>query len=204
MKSYNVVVRACQWLLKPAVKLQKRLPAAFFSRFSQVAIDVFLTALSLFLGYQLRFDAAVPPETRRTMYLWLLLLPAVRSLLMWRVGVYQMTWRYFNFHDALQMTFGAMLGTVLMLGSRVGFYRTTWLANPLSVIVIEAAIFVILANMARGLRRAITEESLFSTEDRTRLLLERRDKSLPAALYHIAGYRKLDVVGLFVPGCEHN
>src|SRR5207253_6296508 len=114
------------------------------------------------------------------------------------------TWRYFNFHDALQMTFGAMLGTVLMLGSRVGFYRTTWLANPLSVILIEAAIFVILANMARGLRRAITEESLFSTEDRTRLLLVGRDKSLPAALHHIAGYRKLDVVGLLVPGCEHN
>src|SRR5439155_20274994 len=46
--------------------------------------------------------------------------------------------------------------------------------------------------------------SLHSSEDRTRLLLVGRDKALPAALHHIAGCRKLDVVGLLVPGCEHN
>jgi nucleoside-diphosphate-sugar epimerase len=200
----SFVVRTCRWLLKPAVILQDRLSQGFFSRFNQVVIDVVMAALSLFMAYQLRFDAAVPAQLSKTMYLWLLLLPALRALMLAAVGVYQMAWRYFHFHDALRVAFGAMLGTVVMLGLRVVFPRAELLANPASIIVIDAAIFVMLASMARGLRRAMAEEAPFLTADRKRLLLVGRDEALPAALHQVAGFRNLEAVGLLVPGCDHN
>ena len=196
------MIRTSQWLLSLVVLLHNRFSDSFLSRFNQVMVDAVVAALSLFLAYQLRFDATVPAKLHKTMYLWLLLLPALRSLLLWGVGVYHTTWRYFSFHDALRVAIAAILGTAVVLGLRTAFSGSELLANPMSVIVIDAAIFVVLATMARGLRRAIAEEAVVPTGDSKRLLLVGSHQALPAALHHIAGFRNLHVVGLLVPGCD--
>jgi len=197
----SFVSRLRQRLLKPIVVLQNRLPAAFFSRTAQICIDACLTALSLFLAYQLRFDAAVPPSDLKVMYVGLLLLPVLRPALMWALRMYQIIWRYFGFDDALRLTFGALLSTVVLLALRY-LSPIPLLRNPASVIIMEAPIFLLLASGVRALRRLVTKESVFSTGEGTRLLLVGSDNGLLAALHQVSGYRNLDVVGLVVPGCD--
>ncbi len=191
-----------QWLLKPALFIQTKLPPAFFSKWNQVAIDALLTAISLLLAYQLRFDAAVPAADRRVMYIWMLVLPLLRTGLMWSLGAYQIAWRYFSFGDALQLICSALLSTLVLLVLRltVGLHHVALLANPISVIVMDAVIFLALASSVRALRRLATEESLFATGEGTRVLLVAGEKALTAALRQVSAHPNLDVVGLLVPG----
>jgi nucleoside-diphosphate-sugar epimerase len=191
--------RACQWVLKRAVGVQNRLPSVFFSRWCQVAIDAVVMMVSVYMAYQLRFEFAVPQPQRSVMHIWMCLLPVVGPTLMWRVGVYRSTWRYFSFHDALQLGSGALLSTVFMLTLRIGFYDISLLSNPISVIAIESAIFLSVASAARALRRLLTEETLLSIGDGTRLLLVGSEAILPSTLHQISHDRNLKVVGLLVP-----
>jgi nucleoside-diphosphate-sugar epimerase len=195
----RIVIRLRHLLLKPAVKLQNRLPAAFFSRWTQVGIDASLSAISLFVAYQLRFDTAVPPIARNVMYTWILLLSVLRPALMWHTGMYKMTWRYFSFQDAIMLCFGALPSTVILLALRIALHHIPLLANPISVICTDAAIFVLLASVARALRRLVTEESLFSTGHGTRVVLVGSDTVIAGALHQISAHRNLDIVGLLVP-----
>ena len=194
----SILVRVRQSIFKPLVHLQSRLPAAFYTRGLQVVIDGLLTALSLFLAYQLRFDGAVPANVRPVMLTSLMVFPILRPLIMWGFGVYRIVWRYFGFRDALQVSFGALVGSVVLLFFRIGFYWFPRLANPFTVIVMEAAIFLLLAIAARAVRRLATEESLYSTEKGTRLLLVGNENALSGAVHQVAA-RNIRLVGLLVP-----
>jgi nucleoside-diphosphate-sugar epimerase len=184
--------------LHPAVWLEKRLPAVFFQQALQFVIDALLTALSLLLAYRLRYEGSVPSDVKPIFWTWIVVLPIMRPIVMWAFGVYQIIWRYFGFRDSFRLSFGALASTGLLLILRLFFYRIPGLANPLSIIVMEAAIFLLLASAARAVRRLITEESLYSTEKGTRLLLVGNEHALPGAVHHVAA-RNIHLVGLLVP-----
>lgn len=190
------------WLLRPAVVLQNRLPSAFFGRANQVAMDGGLAAVSLYLAYQLRFDANLPPDVSTMMHTWIPLVAVLCPALMWAAGVYRMTWRYFAFHDAIRLGFGGLLITVLLLGVRLTLFRVPLLANPISVTLMDGAIFLVLASGARALRRLLCEESTFVTGERKRVLLVGSERLVPAVLHQISEHRNLHVVGCLVPGCN--
>jgi nucleoside-diphosphate-sugar epimerase len=97
-----------------------------------------------------------------------------------------------------------LLSTAVLLVLRAGFHRVPLLANPFSVIVIEAAIFLLLASAVRALRRLLILESLFSTGNGARLLLVGNDNALSAALHLVLQHRNLEVIGLLVPGCKED
>lgn len=191
-------LRARQYLLHPAVWLEKRLPAPFFNQALQVVIDGLLSALSLFLAYQLRYEGSIPEDIKPAFWFWMLLLPIMRPIVMWGFSVYQIVWRYFGFRDALRLSFGTLATTVALLVLRLFFYKIPGLANPLTIIVMEAAIFLVLASAARAIRRLITEESLYSAEKGTRLLLVGNEQALPGAVHHISA-RNIRLVGLLLP-----
>jgi nucleoside-diphosphate-sugar epimerase len=190
-------------LLQPAVVLQNRLPAIFFSRGAQMLVDAVFSAVSLFLAYHLRFDSGVPPDERAVMYVWMPLLAVLRPALMWRAGLYQLTWRYFDLGDALKLAAGAGLSTAVLLLLRLTFYIVPLAANPLSVIVIEAVIFVLLATAARTFRRLMSEESIFADGHNQRVLLVGSERLLPAAIHQVTD-RDLGIVGCLVPECRTN
>jgi nucleoside-diphosphate-sugar epimerase len=194
----SVLVRARQSLFKPLVHLQDRLPAAFYTRGLQVVIDGLLTALSLYVAYQLRFDGSVPANVRPVMLASLMVLPILRPLTMWAFGVYRIVWRYFGLRDALQMAFGALISSAVLLVFRLGFNYFPRLANPFTVIVMEATIFLLLGSAARAIRRLLAEESLFATEKGTRLLLVGSEDAL-SGLVHQVSARNIKLVGLLVP-----
>ena len=194
----SLSLRTSQLVLRPAVRLQNLLPASFYSRALQVVVDGVLTAIALYLAYQLRFDGAVPSNVRPVMWTWMVLLPILRALVMWALGVYRIIWRYFGFTDALQLSFGALTSTAILFVLRLQPYNVPRIANPISVIVMEAAVFLLLACAARALRRLVTEESLFLTGKETRLLLVGSDVALQGAV-HQAAARHLQLVGLLIP-----
>ena len=102
-------------LLRPLLGVIDRVPSIFLSRWIQAALDACFTAAALVLAYQLRFDGAAPPQDQATMYRWLLILPVLRPVLMWLVGIYRIPWRFFAFSDAARLTLGALLSTVILL-----------------------------------------------------------------------------------------
>ena len=187
-------------LLKPLLGAIDRVPSILLSRWIQAGLDSCFTAAALFLAYQLRFDGAIPPQDRATMYRWLLILPILRPVLMWVMGVYRIPWRYFAFNDAARLSAGALLSTVVLLIFRFAPNESLW-ASPISVIVMEVAIFLVFAIGARALRRLATEESPFSRDNRTRLILVGSDNALPAALQQIFRHPNLECIGLVVPKC---
>jgi nucleoside-diphosphate-sugar epimerase len=188
-------------LLRPLLGVIDRIPSIFLSRWIQACLDACFTAAALCLSYQLRFDGAIPPQDRATMYRWLLIFPVLRPMLMWLVGVYQIPWRYFAFNDAARLSAGALLSTVVLLIFRFAPNGSPLWASPISVIVMEVAIFLLFAIGARALRRLATEESPFSTDNRTRLILVGSDNALPAALQQIFRHQNLECIGLVVPKC---
>ncbi len=198
----SILVRLRQLFLQTAVLLQNRVPSVLLSRGVQVGIDGGLAAASLFLAYQLRFDAAVPQAERTVMYLWLVLLPILRPALMWACGIYRITWRYFGFQDAVRLGSVGLIPTLVLLVFRFTLSAVPGLANPISVILMEFGIFLLLACGVRGLRRVLAEESMFTTGERKRVLLVGSDRLLPATLRQISEYRNLQAVGCLVPGCE--
>ena len=187
-----------RWL-RQAVSLEQRLPDFVFSRWCQILIDASLTLVSIFGAYQLRFEFAVPQDARFTMYLWMCLLPVIGPALMWSVGVYRTTWRYFSFRDALQLGKGILLGTGLLLIIRLTLYSLPAFANPLSVILIQATLLLPLATGARALRRLLAEAALSRPGGCRRLLLVASDVILPSALHQISHDPDLEVAGLVVP-----
>jgi len=189
-------------LLKPFLLRVNGIPSVLLSRWIQVGIDGGLSALALLLAYQLRFDGAVPASDRSTMHAWMVILPLLRPLLMWAVGVYRITWRYFAFHDAGRLSIGALLSTLILVIFRFAPHLPSNLAVPISVIVMEAAMFLLLASSARALRRLAAEESLFATGTRTRLVLVGTDGALSAALQQVFRHPNLECVGLIVPKCS--
>jgi nucleoside-diphosphate-sugar epimerase len=132
------------------------------------------------------------------MWTWIVLLPLLRPFVMWTIGVYRIVWRYFGFKDALHMSFAALVTSGILLVLRFGFYRFLRLANPFTVIVMEAAIFLVLASAARAIRRLVTEESLYSTEKGKRLLLVGNESSLAGVVHHVSA-RNIRLVGLLLP-----
>ncbi len=199
---FPAVVRLRHSLLRFALLLQSRAPSTLFSRWAQITLDVGLAAASLSLAYQLRFDGAVPPDERRVMYVWMVIVAALRPGLMKAIGIYRMAWRYFGFNDAVRVGLGALLTSLVLLIFRLTLYRVPPLANPISVILMDAAMFLLLASGVRGLRRLLAEESMFATGDRRRVLLVGSERLLPATLRQIQEYRNLQVVGCVVPACE--
>lgn len=198
----HTTIRVRAWALKPALLLLEHAPSALFSRWGQVAIDACLAAMSLFIAYQLRFDGTVPADEHTVMYTWMVLVAGLRPALMAQVGIYQMTWRYFAFDDAVNLGVGGLFTTFVLLGLRLTLYRVPLLTNPISVILMDAAMFLILASGARAFRRLLSEESTFATGDPKRVLLVGSERLLPAAVRQISEYPNLHAIGCLVPGCE--
>ena len=176
-----------------------RLPASFYGRGVQMALDASLCALALYLAFQLRFDGAVPHSYRVVMWTWILGLALARPLVLLALGGYSGIWRYFNLHDATVLVLTALPPTVALLVLRYGFTQKWWARVPTSIILIEYGVFLALAAGLRVLRRTTFEASPQSRAQRVRALLVGNDATLPAALRHLGGHRELQVVGLLAP-----
>jgi len=175
-----------------------RLPRVVFNRKTQIAIDAALSTASIWFAYQLRFDFAVPDDHRVVMWTWCLLLALLRPLCIWAWGVYEGTWRYFDFHDARSYAFAAIPPSALMLLLRIGSADVFAIKVPLTVIVADYGTFLMLGIGVRAMRRILYEASL-TIGAHKRTLLVGSESGLVAALRQVSLNPDVRVVGLLAP-----
>src|SRR5260370_5347198 len=77
------------------------------------------------------------------------------------LGAYRAIWRYFNLGDAMTLCLAAIPPTIIMLMLRIGWLQYHPVAVlPLTVIVVDYGVFVMLGVGVRSLRRYLFEASL--------------------------------------------
>jgi FlaA1/EpsC-like NDP-sugar epimerase len=179
-----------------------RVPLLLLCRASQFVIDAFLSAIALYLAYQLRFDGNVPPVQRPVLWSLMLLVPVLRPLSIWAFGGYEAIWRYFNLRDALVLMLSSLPPTAVLLIMRFGVGTRLLLGGgfPATVIVIEYGSYLLLSTSIRGFRRLTFEASLRAGATRRRAMLVGTDHSLATALRQVSIYPDVEVVGLLAPG----
>ena len=196
----DFIAKQCERLLRGCVLLNDRLPELLFSRLSQWLLDGGAAGLALFLAFQLRFDGAVPLRYRSIMLTWLVGIVVLRPVCIWLLGAYASIWRYFNLRDLFSLSLGAALPSTLLLFARIALARTfPVMAIPISIVLIDLGLFLLLAATLRALRRAGFEHSRIATAHRRRALLLGTGDTLAAGVRQVSLQGDIELVGLLSP-----
>jgi nucleoside-diphosphate-sugar epimerase len=186
--------------LLPLAAVLDNLPSSLYAGGSQFAIDSVLTAIALYAAFHIRFDAGIPSLQKQVMWAWIMLLCVIRPAFMWRLGAYNVRWRFFSLRDALVLSFSSLPATLLMLGIRLGFPNKMWLtAIPIGVIPIDFGLFFTLSAGVRILRRLAAEEALTSTRETARALMVGDEQSIAGAIRQCSLWPELRIIGLVIP-----
>lgn len=172
-------------------------PAWFYSRNIQFTIDILLSSLAVLMAYRLRFDAGIPTRYKLSMWIMILVFPAIRMLSVLFSRGYEMIWRYFSFRDATLLAAASLPPSLVLLVLRLLSIPDEFRV-PIGVIGIEYFSFVFLAGAARGLRRLTYESSRLAQIAQPAIVLG-PEYLLAAAMYQITQHPEIRVVGLLTP-----
>jgi FlaA1/EpsC-like NDP-sugar epimerase len=173
------------------------LPTMTWGRGLQLVLDGAITMLAVYIAFQLRFEFALPARYVGLMLVWMAILGVARPLAIFGFGGYSSIWRYFNLRDAVGLAIHALpISGLLLVGRLVFSSRTRWAAIPVSVILMELGMFIGMAFVVRGLRRALHEQALQVAPHRLRTVVVGNDHSIPGALRHVLSYPQFMVIGL--------
>jgi FlaA1/EpsC-like NDP-sugar epimerase len=198
-RAYHLT-RPVQALLRLLAGVVQWMPEHIYHRANQLAIDALLSAMSIVLAFQLRFDFNPPAGVRPVMWLWIMVLPLLRTLSMSALGAYRGIWRYFSLQDAMVLAVCAMPPTGLMLVLRASLATRTWAAAvPYTIALTEFLVFFALAASVRALRRATFELALTHDSHVSRAIIIGSDQTFAGALRHVSLQRDLQVIGLLAP-----
>ena len=171
------------------------LPAEFYRREGQFAIDLIVSAIAVLVSYRLRFDSGIPRAYQDGMWILAMAFPVIRMASILLVGGYEIIWRYFSFRDAQLIALASLPPSLILLGLRLIPIHDS-LRPPLGVIGIEYFSFLFLAGAARGTRRLTYENARRKEDSQHAALLLGPEDSLPAALHQVSQHPELRVVGL--------
>jgi UDP-N-acetylglucosamine 4,6-dehydratase len=186
--------------LRKCAVLNDRVPRLLFNRLTQLLLDSGAAALALFLAFELRFDGTVPLRYRSIMWTWLAAIAVLRPVCIWCLGAYASIWRYFNLRDLFQLSLGAALPSLVSLFARIALAKKfPILGIPISIVLIDLGLFLLVAGTLRALRRAGFEHSRTSITGRRRALLVGTADTLASAVRQVSLLDDIDVVGLLSP-----
>ena len=152
--------------------------------------------MSVWLAYQFRFDFSVPAGHRQVMWLGAISLAVLRPLCLLAAGAYKGIWRHFNLDDGLLFALGALPPTAVVFLARLIWpnpIRTAGL--PLTVIIADYGVFLLLGLGIRSVRRFLYEASLKGGK-RKRTLLVGSEEGLAAGLRQAPLNPNIFIVGL--------
>jgi FlaA1/EpsC-like NDP-sugar epimerase len=194
------LTRPVQAFLRLMVGAIQWMPQHIYHRANQLAIDAVLSAMSIVIAFQLRFDFNPPAGVRPVMWLWIMVLPLLRPLTMYALGAYRGIWRYFSMQDALVLVVCAAPTTGVMLLLRAFVANRSWTAAvPYTIAIIEFGVFFALAASVRALRRATFELALTHDTHVSRAIIIGSDQTFAGALRHVSLQRDIQVIGLLAP-----
>ena len=94
--------------------------ARFFSRWTQVAIDLAVLALAFVLAFALRFEFRVPEQMfKRLLFLWPYVVTFQYGVL-YAFGVHRYVWRYVGLREAVRIAGALAASSAVFLAIRIG------------------------------------------------------------------------------------
>jgi FlaA1/EpsC-like NDP-sugar epimerase len=185
---------------KPQVHGMKKkslgyIPGWAYHRYVQLLCDSWAASLAVVSAYLLRFDFHIPVTRLRGMIVWMIVIAAVRPAILWVTQGYNISWRYFDFHDAVRLVVRAVPPTTFLLLVRLLVPNPGGM--PYSVIIIDFGLFLAMAGGFRVIRRFSHEhEHGVLAADHSRTLIVGNHFTLGGAIRHLQSHGEAYVVGI--------
>lgn len=196
----DFVARQGERFMRSCASLNSRVPGLLFNRMTQLMLDGACAGLAFFLAFQLRFDGAVSPKYYSMMLVWLAAVIVLRPFCIWILGAYASIWRYFNLRDMFSLSVAAALPSTLLLFARIVMAKTFWfMAIPISIVLIDLGLFLLLVGTLRAMRRAGFEYWRVNTAPRHRAVLLGTGDTLASGVRQVSLQNDIELVGLLSP-----
>ena len=129
-----------------------------FSRFAFFLLgDIFISILSVYIAFLLRFSGDIPNEFYKGALLSASSLTAIKIFYFWFLRIYLVPWRFFGLYEARKLFYAHVMAALTFL---ILFFLASKIFNPFprSVIIIDAAISFILISGVRISKRMFLSE----------------------------------------------
>ena len=129
-----------------------------FSRFAFFLLgDIFISILSVYIAFLLRFSGDIPNEFYKGALLSASSLTAIKIFYFWFLRIYLVPWRFFGLYEARKLFYAHVMAALTFL---ILFFLVSKIFNPFprSVIIIDAAISFILIGGIRISKRMFLSE----------------------------------------------
>lgn len=129
-----------------------------FSRFAFFLLgDIFISILSVYIAFLLRFSGDIPNEFYKGALLSASSLTAIKIFYFWFLRIYLVPWRFFGLYEARKLFYAHVMAALTFL---ILFFLASKVFNPFprSVIIIDAAISFILISGVRISKRMFLSE----------------------------------------------
>lgn len=129
-----------------------------FSRFAFFLLgDIFISILSVYIAFLLRFSGDIPNEFYKGALLSASSLTAIKICYFWFLRIYLVPWRFFGLYEARKLFYAHVMAALTFL---ILFFLASKIFNPFprSVIIIDAAISFILIGGIRISKRMFLSE----------------------------------------------
>lgn len=129
-----------------------------FSRFAFFLLgDIFISILSVYIAFLLRFSGDIPNEFYKGALLSASSLTAIKIFYFWFLRIYLVPWRFFGLYEARKLFYAHVMAALTFL---ILFFLASKIFNPFprSVIIIDAAISFILISGIRISKRMFLSE----------------------------------------------
>lgn len=129
-----------------------------FSRFAFFLLgDIFISILSVYIAFLLRFSGDIPNEFYKGALLSASSLTAIKIFYFWFLRIYLVPWRFFGLYEARKLFYAHVMAALTFL---ILFFLANKVFNPFprSVIIIDAAISFILIGGIRISKRMFLSE----------------------------------------------
>ena len=129
-----------------------------FSRFAFFLLgDIFISILSVYIAFLLRFSGDIPNEFYKGAMLSASSLTAIKIFYFWFLRIYLVPWRFFGLYEARKLFYAHVMAAFTFL---ILFFLASKIFNPFprSVIIIDAAISFILIGGIRISKRMFLSE----------------------------------------------
>ena len=130
-----------------------------FARSIQKAIDIMLLVSALTGAYLLRFEFSLNSDAKEKLLIQLAVLIPIQILLLHFGGIYRIIWRYISIPETRRVIYCVGISSILLLAGRLFLASAAGiLAVPLSIIILDFILAVILLLGVRITRRVLYEE----------------------------------------------
>nr|WP_315046808.1 nucleoside-diphosphate sugar epimerase/dehydratase [uncultured Campylobacter sp.] len=129
-----------------------------FSRFAFFLLgDIFISILSVYIAFLLRFSGDIPNEFYKGALLSASSLTAIKIFYFWFLRIYLVPWRFFGLYEARKLFYAHVMAALTFL---ILFFLASKIFNPFprSIIIIDAAISFILIGGIRISKRMFLSE----------------------------------------------